>query len=173
MRSPINFSDEMLEQSKNGLERMYKCLENLQYLKKTSVKDGTDIDNEEKLIEKLNELKEKFIMSMDDDMNTADAIAAMFEMVREINAFTGSKASVSKKTIDCCIDMLNEHGNVLGLLQNKNKNTIDSEVEELIKNRKQARNNKDWKTADEIRDKLKEMGIVLEDTPQGTKWTRI
>jgi cysteinyl-tRNA synthetase len=172
-RSPINFSDEMLEQSKNGLERMYKCLENLQYLKKTSVKDGTDIDNEEKLIEKLNELKEKFIMSMDDDMNTADAIAAMFEMVREINAFTGSKASVSKKTIDYCIDMLNEHGNVLGLLQNKNKNTIDSEVEELIKNRKQARNNKDWKTADEIRDKLKEMGIVLEDTPQGTKWTRI
>ncbi len=172
-RSPINFSDEMLEQSKNGLERMYKCLENLQYLKKTSVKDGTDIDNEEKLIEKLNELKEKFIMSMDDDMNTADAIAAMFEMVREINAFTGSKASVSKKTIDYCIDMLNEHGNVLGLLQNKNKNTINSEVEELIKNRKQARNNKDWKTADEIRDKLKEMGIVLEDTPQGTKWTRI
>jgi len=127
-RSPINFSDEMLEQSKNGLERMYKCLENLQYLKKTSVKDGTDIDNEEKLIEKLNELKEKFIMSMDDDMNTADAIAAMFEMVREINAFTGSKASVSKKTIDYCIDMLNEHGDVLGLLQNKNKNTINSEV---------------------------------------------
>jgi len=152
---------------------MYKCLENLQYIKKTSVENVTAINNEETLVKKLEALKEKFIMSMDDDMNTADAIAAMFEMVREINAFTGSEASVSKKTINYCIDILTEHGDVLGLLQKKSKDGIDSQVEDLIKNREQARKKKDWKTADEIRDKLKEMGIVLEDTQQGTKWSEV
>jgi len=171
-RSPINFSAELLEQAKNGLDRMYKCLENLEYFEKSAVEKDFLNPEEIKLKERLAELKNKFIEAMDDDLNTADAIAALFEIVKEINTSITAVSGTSKEVINYCIRLLRELGGVLGLLQKEKEDSLDAEIEELINKRQQARKEKNWKVADEIRDKLKEMGIVLEDTPQGVKWRR-
>lgn len=170
-RSPINFSDELLEQAKNGLDRIYNCLENLKYLEKNSASAALGED-EIKLKEKLTEFKQKFIDAMEDDLNTADAISVIFEMVKEINTSVTATSNTSAETIVYSIKLLKELGGVLGLLQNEKEDSLDKEVEELIEKRQQARKEKNWKAADEIRDKLKEMGIVLEDTPQGVKWSK-
>jgi len=108
---------------------------------------------------------------MDDDINTADAISVIFEMVKEINSKIIGSNEISRETIDYCHGLLKELGGVLGILQNEKQDKLDSEIEELINIRQQARKEKNWKLADEIRDKLKEMGIILEDTPQGVKWS--
>ncbi len=171
-RNPINFSDELLGQSKNGLERLYNCLDNLDYLGKNPAKDTPDFD-EEKFKEKLLAYKAKFIEAMDDDLNTADAIAVLFDMVREINTSITAVSGASGQTIDFSANLLRELGNVLGILQKReDNNSIGTEIEELINQRQQARKDKNWKLADEIRDKLKSMGIILEDTPQGVKWKK-
>jgi cysteinyl-tRNA synthetase len=171
-RSPINFSSELIEQAANGLERMYKCLENLRHLEAHAEEKGADDPAEARLVEGIEALKAKFINAMDDDLNTADAIAAVFEMVRLINSKVTSKSGTSKKTVNFCISILKELGGVLGILTREKNEGLDAEIESLIEKRQQARKQKDWKTADEIRDKLKEMGITLEDTPQGVKWRR-
>ncbi|HEY9060997.1 MAG TPA: cysteine--tRNA ligase [Pseudobacteroides sp.] len=171
-RSPINFSDDLLEQAKSGLERLYTCLENLNYLLgNKAASEAGDINENYK--NELLSYKGKFIDAMDDDLNTADALAALFDMVREINSFVNSGNEVSYGSLVYSKELLKELGSVLGLLQKENNNNLDSEIEELINNRQQARKDKNWKLADEIRDKLKDMGIVLEDTPQGVKWKRI
>ena len=107
---------------------------------------------------------------MEDDLNTADALAAVFMLVRDIN--TAISAGAGKKALQGFAEVFDELTGVLGLVYNRRTETLDSEIEELINKRTEARKNKDFKTADEIRDKLKEMGIILEDTPQGVKWTR-
>lgn len=170
-RSPVNFSDDMLEQAKSGLERMYKCLENLEYLEKNAVEKAASAD-ETSMLNKLEELKAKFIEAMDDDLNTADAISAIFEIVKELNTNVTASSGTSKETITKSISVLKELGGVLGLLSKQKNDNLDAEVEELINRRQQARKDKNWKLADEIRDTLKNMGIVLEDTPQGVKWKR-
>ncbi|MDP4183385.1 MAG: cysteine--tRNA ligase [Bacillota bacterium] len=171
-RSPINFSDDLLEQAKSGLERLYTCLENLDYLIKNN--SASNPDSSESNFEKaLLSYKDKFKSAMDDDLNTADAIAVLFDMVREINTFVNSNNSISVKSLEFAKSMLKELGNVLGLLQREGSQTLDQEVEELINQRQQARKDKNWKLADEIRDKLKSMGIALEDTPQGVKWKQV
>ena len=108
---------------------------------------------------------------MEDDLNTADALAALFSLVREIN--TAISDGAKKDTLKACAEIFDELTGVLGLVYNRKGGDLDAEVEELIAKRTEARKNKDFKTADEIRDKLKEMGIVLEDTPSGVKWTKI
>ena len=107
---------------------------------------------------------------MEDDLNTADALAAIFSLVRDINTSIANGAG--KAALEAFADMFDQLTGVLGLVYNRKQETLDSEIEELIEKRTAARKAKDFKTADEIRDRLKEMGIILEDTPQGVKWTR-
>ena len=109
---------------------------------------------------------------MEDDLNTADALAAIFTLVRDINTDFTSTSVQSIEDIDTCINILKELGRVLGILQNTETESIDNEIEELIAKRQEARKNKNFALADEIRDKLKAMNIVLKDTPMGVKWSR-
>ena len=118
----------------------------------------------------LSEKKQAFITAMDDDLNTADALGALFMMVRDINIAVSENKG--KAALEACLSVYDELCGVLGLLYNRKEESLDSEIEELIAKRTEARKNKDFATADAIRDKLKEMGIVLEDTPQGVKWSR-
>ena len=162
-RGPINYSVDIIEQGKNALERLYTCRDNIDFAFKNA-KEGGEIPA---FIE---QRKQEFITAMDDDLNTADALAAIFSLVREINTVIADGAG--KDTLTACADMFDELTGVLGLVYNRKTDDLDKEIEELIEKRTKARKEKDFKTADEIRDKLKDMGIILEDTPQGVKWTR-
>lgn len=162
-RGPINYSVDIIEQSKNALERLYTCRDNIDF----ALKNAPDGGEKPEFCETR---KQEFIAAMDDDLNTADALAAVFNLVREINTAIANGAG--KNTLEECARTFDELNGVLGLVYNRKTDNIDSEIEELINKRTEARKNKDFKTADEIRDKLKSMGIVLEDTPQGVKWTR-
>ena len=162
-RGPINYSVDIIEQSKNALERLYTCRDNIDFALKNAPEGGEKPEFCETR-------KQEFIAAMDDDLNTADALAAVFNLVREINTAIANGAG--KNTLEECARTFDELNGVLGLVYNRKSDNIDSEIEELINKRTEARKNKDFKTADEIRDKLKSMGIVLEDTPQGVKWTR-
>ncbi|NLP13989.1 MAG: cysteine--tRNA ligase [Clostridium sp.] len=169
-RSPINFSEDLLEQAQNGLERIYNCLDNLEYLTKNAAAMEMT-ESERELRDRLIGLKEKFIDAMDDDLNTADALAAVFDIVKESNTNINAGNNPSKEIIEYAYSLIKELGGVLGIAQKKQDKSIDSEIQELINKRQQARKEKDWNTADEIRDRLKDMGIILEDTPQGVKWS--
>lgn len=162
-RSPINYSYEVIEQAKNSLERLYTCRDNIDFALKNA-KDGGEAPE---FIEKR---KQEFIAAIDDDLNTADALAAIFMLVRDINTLIAEGAG--KTALEACADMFDQLTGVLGLVYNRKTEALDSDIEALIEQRTAARKAKDFKTADEIRDKLKAMGIVLEDTPQGVKWTR-
>ena len=162
-RSPINYSVEIIEQAKNSLDRLYTCRNNIDFAI-SNAEDGGEIPAF------LEEYKNKFILAMEDDLNTADALAAVFMLVKDINNLISSGAK--KQTLLACADMFDQLTDVLGLVYNRKTEVLDSEIEELIAKRSQARKNKDFKTADEIRDKLKEMGIILEDTANGVKWSR-
>ena len=162
-RSPINYSFDVIEQAKNSLERLYTCRDNIDF----ALKNAPDGGETPEFIEKR---RQEFIAAMDDDLNTADALAAIFMLVRDINTLIAEGAG--KNALNACADMFDQLTGVLGLVYNRKTENLDSEIEALIEQRTAARKAKDFKTADEIRDKLKAMGIVLEDTPQGVKWTR-
>ena len=163
-RSPINYSVDIIEQAKNSLERLYTCRNNIDFALKNA-QDGGEVPD---FVETR---KNEFITAMEDDLNTADALAAIFTLVRDINSAIANGAK--RVTLEACADIFDQLTGVLGLVYNRKEETLDSEIEELIEKRTAARKAKDFKTADEIRDKLKEMGIVLEDTAQGVKWSRI
>jgi len=169
-RSPIDFSAELLEQAKSGLDRILTCRENLEhYINRTDVEaNGTEEDDFAAQVEVYST---KFIEAMDDDLNTADAISAIFELVKELNTALVSINKLSKKSAEFGLFVLNELCMVLGIAEKKEQKALDSEIEILIEKRQQARKEKNFKLSDEIRDKLKTMGIVLEDTPQGVKWS--
>lgn len=169
-RNPVNFSDTLMEQSKSALERVYTCIDNLEFLKGNS-EEKTLAATEKEFLSKLDNFKEKFIGAMDDDLNTADAIAAIFDIVYASN--TALSGENSREVIEKTIALIRELGNVLGLFQKSNEKSIDAEIEKMIEQRNKAREEKDWATADAIRDKLKEMNIVLKDTPLGVKWSYI
>lgn len=162
-RSPINYSVDIIEQAKNSLERLYTCRDNIDFALKNAG-DGGEIPA---FIE---ERKQEFINAMEDDLNTADALAAVFMLVRDINTAIANGAG--KAALEAFADIFDQLTGVLGLVYKRKSQDLDSEIEALIEKRTEARKAKDFKTADEIRDKLKEMGITLEDTPQGVKWTR-
>jgi len=166
-RSPINYSLEIIEQCKSALERLYTCRESLDF----ALKNAKDIPDDEELIKKLNSHREQFITAMDDDLNTADGVAAVFELVKDINTSILDK-EVSKNVCQTAAAVFDELCDVLGILYNRKNNDVDSDIEALIEERQQARVNKDWATADRIRDELKAKGIILKDTPQGVTWTK-
>lgn len=162
-RGPINYSVDILEQGKNALERLYTCRDNIDFALKNAVEGGS-------VPAFVEERRNEFILAMDDDLNTADALAAVFGLVRDIN--TAIAEGAGKDTLTAFAQIFDELTGVLGLVYNRKTEALDSEIEALIEKRTEARKNRDFKTADEIRDKLKEMGIILEDTPNGVKWTR-
>jgi cysteinyl-tRNA synthetase len=169
-RNPINFSIDLLEQAKAGLERLYNSVNNMEHIVETG-RDTEMIDDEKAFSLKLDEYKTRYIEVMDDDFNTADGIAVIFDMVRDINTniTEGSSIELAKKALA----MMKELGSPLGVLQKSTRKNLDEEVEKLIEERQRARKEKNFAQADKIRDQLKEMGIVLEDTPQGVRWKRV
>ena len=162
-RSPINYSVEILEQSKNALERLYTCFENLNFALQNAPQGGQEPAF-------IAAHRADFIKAMDDDLNTAYALAAVFNLVRDTNKQIAENAGSA--TLQSCKTLLQELCGVLGLGYNQKTQALDSEIEALIEQRTAARKNKNYALADEIRDRLKQMGIVLEDSAAGVKWHR-
>lgn len=168
-RSPINYSTNIIEQCIAALNRLYTCRDSLDFELKNAA--DAEHDGDKAIIDGFDKYREQFISAMDDDLNTADAIASIFELVRDINTNVVGKTP-SKALVEGAIAMFDELTGVLGLVYNRKTETLDSDVEALIEARTNARKEKNWAEADRIRDQLKEMGIVLEDTAQGVKWHR-
>lgn len=168
-RSPINFSDSLMEQSKQGYDRIATAIETLEFL----MANGTDeaIENEADKLVALDKHKEKFIEVMDDDLNTADGIAAIFELVSDINLEV--KDGTSKSYAEAALAKIKELTDVLGIFTQEDEEAgLGDDIQALIDERQAARAEKNWAKADEIRDKLAAMGITLKDTPQGVQIIR-
>ena len=167
-RSPINYSVENIEQCKAALERLHNCYDNLVFA--LSKAESGEKEGEAEIKAKLDTHRDDFIKAMDDDLNTADAISAIFELARDINTYTAASNAPSKELCQYALDLFNELNDVIGVITIKEEKSLDEEIEALIAQRTEARKNKDWATADRIRDELKARHIVIEDTPQGIKW---
>ena len=169
-RNPINFSDEILNQSKAGLERLYNAKERVEFII-SKLNDNAENADELKLEEELNSFRQRFIEAMDDDLNTADALSIIFELARFMNSNVNENAT--KEFANKVLGEFNELTGVLNIVNKKHEeDMLDEEIEALIQKRTDAKKNKDFKLADEIRNELLEKGIVLEDTRQGVKWRR-
>lgn len=169
-RNPVNFSDEMLNQAKAGLERLYNTKEKLEFTL-SNLKESTLTEKEVELVKELDNFRQKFIDAMDDDVNTADAVSVIFELAKLINSNVNENSSLefAKK----CLDEFNELTKVLNIVNKKKDTVLDKDIEELIQKRTDAKKNKEFQLADDIRQQLLDMGIVLEDTRQGVKWKRV
>ena len=168
-RSPINYSIDIIEQCKASLARLYNCRESLDFAMKNAV--DTLPENADEIKATLTSRRDQFIKAMDDDLNTADAISSVFELVRDINTSVITDSS-AKELVELATTLFDELTGVLGLVYNRKTESLDDEIEKLIEARTQARKERNWAEADRIRDELKAQGIVLEDTPQGVKWHR-
>ncbi|MFO1442038.1 cysteine--tRNA ligase [Bacillus sp. Bva_UNVM-123] len=168
-RNPINYSEELLENTRAGLERLKTSYQNLKHRQEISA-DLTD--NNEEWLEKIAALHEEFIKVMDDDFNTANGISVLFELSKLANLYLMEK-NTSVQVIEAFTKEFENLFNILGLSLDLSKaELLDEEIDDLIKQRIQARKDRNFKLADEIRDQLKDMNIILEDTPQGTRWKR-
>ncbi len=168
-RSPLNFSAELMEAAKNGLERILNAAQNLQHLQKNTAVDMM-AQEEAEIFAGSKAFVEKFEKSMDDDFNTADAISAVFELVKYCN--TNVTEESSRELLEKLYQRLESLCDVLGLILAKEEEILDEEIEKLIAERQAARKEKNFARADEIRDILSEKGIILEDTREGVKWKR-
>ena len=167
-RKQINFSEEVMEQTKNGLERLYNGKRYLEKLLKSS--EGSLSEEEQGKKAKIDEIIKDFETAMDDDLNTADGISAIYELVKFSNS--NIDENTSKELVEYAYDSLMKLANVIGILYKEDKEeSLDEKVEKLIQERQDARKNKDFQRADEIRDELKEMGITLKDTRNGVEWS--
>lgn len=169
-RQQLNFSEDLLESAKASVERIYNAIGNLENLIDEVSRE--EMNEEEKAyLESLNKYKEKYIEKMDDDFNTADAITAIFDLIKDTN--TNITIDSSKELAKKALDLIRELGAPLGMFQKSTKGNLEEEIEALIAERQQARKDRDFALADKIRDELKDRGIVLEDTPQGVRWKMI
>jgi cysteinyl-tRNA synthetase len=164
-RSPINFNDELMEQAKSGLSRIQTAKDTLEHIIRTQ--PGALTEEENRKLGTLSLYKEQFIKAMDDDLNTADGLSAVFEMITAIN--TAVKEGAGSGYAEKALERVMELCNILGLLQNSADESVDDEIQKLIDERQAARKNKDFARSDQIRDLLKEKGITLKDTPQGVQ----
>ncbi len=169
-RQQLNFSEDLLESAKASVERIYNAIGNLENLIDEVSRE--EMNEEEKAyLESLNKYKEKYIEKMDDDFNTADAITAIFDLIKDTN--TNITIDSSKELAQKALELTRELGAPLGMFQKSTKGNLEEEIEALIAKRQQARKDRDFALADKIRDELKDRGIVLEDTPQGVRWKMI
>ncbi|MBS7341313.1 MAG: cysteine--tRNA ligase [Suilimivivens sp.] len=168
-RSPLNFSAELMEAAQNGYDRIVTSVSNLNYLLENAASEKMS-EEEAKLLEEAKGFIAKFDEAMDDDFNTADAIAAIFELVKFIN--TNVSAASSKEFLQALKDEVLMLSDVCGLIVEKKQEMLDSDIEALIEERQAARKAKNFARADEIRNELLEKGIILEDTREGVKWKR-
>ncbi len=166
-RSPINYSVDIIEQCKASLQRLYTCRDGIDF----EIKNAPDGEPDENVKAQFDKRVEQFVKAMDDDLNTADGIAAVFELARDINTLVVGKG-VTKATAEYAAKIFDELTGVLGLVYNRKTETLDEDIDAMIEARTKARKEKNWAEADRIRDELKAMGIVLEDTAQGVKWHR-
>ncbi|MEF9940214.1 MAG: cysteine--tRNA ligase [Clostridium sp.] len=168
-RSPLNFSAELMEASKSGLERILTAVEKLNDAL-VNAKDGAMIAAETDSKKTAEELVQKYEDAMDDDFNTADAISAVFEIVKLSN--TAINGDNTKEYVNYMKHTIERLCDVLGIITEKKEDILDSDIEALIAQRQQARKDKNFALADEVRGKLSDMGIILEDTREGVKWKR-
>ena len=168
-RSPLNFSADLMEASKNALDRIINAVENLKFLAGNGA-EGEMTEAEQKEMDGLTEYEKKFDEAMDDDFNTADAIAAIFELVKYANS--NVTAENTKAFINTVKEKIVSLADILGLIVEKEEEILDSDIEKLIEERQAARKEKNFARADEIRNLLLEKGIVLKDTREGVKWER-
>ena len=168
-RNPINFSRELMESAKNSLDRIITSVDNLKHLI-ANAKQGDMTEEEKELLDKTKEFYDKFDAAMDDDFNTADAISAVFELVKYVNSNSSSDNTTAYLT--ALKEKITTLTDVLGLIVDKKEEMLDSEIDELIARRQQARKDKNFALADQIRDELLSKGIILEDTREGVRWKR-
>lgn len=163
-RSPLNFSAELVEASKNGLERILTAVDRLKSI------NGIDGDVDKSVADEMDAFVKKYEDAMDDDLNTADAISVIFELVKYANVNVTEDSS--KATVELVLNTIEKHCDILGIITEKKEEILDSDIEALIEERQAARKAKNFARADEIRDQLSSMGIILEDTREGVKWKR-
>lgn len=166
-RSPINFSKDLIDSAKSALERIYTCMETLEFFKNRADAPQDTYGAEKDYLKRLSALKEKYIEAMEDDLNTADAISVLFEIVSDANKTLTAEANPSVQVLQGTLDLLRELGGVLGILNREEKEELSEEIKGLLAERELARKEKNWARSDEIRDYLKEQGIIVKDTPQG------
>lgn len=167
-RSPINYSIDIIEQCKASLARLYSCRDSLDFALKNAVEEPSAEDDA--VLAKLAERRKQFEEAMDDDLNTADALAAVYELVRDINTHVAAGVH-SRRLCEQASELFDTLCGILGLVYNRaEEKSLDDEIEALIEQRNAARKAKNWAEADRIRDELKARNIILEDTPQGVKW---
>lgn len=163
-RSPLNFSAELVEASKNGLERILTAVDRLKSI------NGTDGEVDKAAADEMDAFVKKYEDAMDDDLNTADAISVIFELVKYANVNVTEESS--KATVELVLNTIEKLCDILGIITEKKEEILDSDIEALIEERQAARKSKNFARADEIRDQLSSMGIILEDTREGVKWKR-
>jgi cysteinyl-tRNA synthetase len=169
-RSPLNFSADLMEASKNGLDRILTAVERLNELEGKTTGDELSKEESETLNGIVAELVKKYEAAMEDDFNTADAISAIFELVKVCN--TTATEESSKAFVTKLKETVHQLCDILGIITERKEELLDEAIEELIAKRQQARKDKNFALADQIRDELASKGILLKDTREGVKWTR-